>query len=70
MLWTVYNRPTDYPHSFVARRFEVDADGVVATDTVVVSGDPARLRRHLQKMGLVSLHRDESDDPKIVETWL
>jgi hypothetical protein len=68
-LWTVYDHPKDFPHSYVARRFEVDADGSrVTTDTV--QGELQIIRESFRCCGLVCLMRNDNDDPMIVETWL
>jgi hypothetical protein len=64
-LWTVYDHPTDHPDAFVARRFE---NNQPTTDTVV--GDLQLIRECMQLAGLVCMMRAESDDPKIVETWI
>lgn len=69
-IWTVYDRPSDYPHSVVATRHEVDAKGHRPTEDVIVSSDLARVRPLLRAMGLTRLPRDEQDDPNIVETWI
>ena len=70
-MWTVYERPSDYPDSYVARRFEVHRDGVRATGSIVISDDLENLRNLLEEMGLSGpLTRSEEDESRIVETWL
>jgi hypothetical protein len=70
-MWTIYDHPRDYPHSFVARKFEVGAGGVTtATAEMIVAPDLAGIRRVLANRGLTCLARDPADDPNIVETWL
>jgi hypothetical protein len=64
-LWTIYDRPRDFPDSFVARRFEYDKP---TADTI--EGELDQLRICFQRAGLVCLMRNEEDDPKVVETWL
>jgi hypothetical protein len=65
-IWTVYEKPKDFPHCFVARMFEGDE----ATDEIMVCSDLEPIRQELAKRGLVCLPRDENDDPVIVESWL
>ena len=65
-LWTIYDHPSDYPDSYVARRFELDQ----LTPGVVVSSDLEELRAHFIPMGLTCLTRSPEDAPQIVETWL
>lgn len=69
-MWTVYDHPSDLPHNFVARRFEVDAAGAVGTSDVLIAPNLRALRACLASRGLTPLCRAESDDPVIVETWL
>jgi hypothetical protein len=68
-MWTVFDHPKDFPHSFVARRFEVNGTGVIATDDIV-QGDLNILRESFLKAGMYCLTRNDDDDEKIVETWL
>jgi hypothetical protein len=68
-MWTVYDRPTDYPTGFIARLFLIYSTAVVATDQTVSSPDVAVIRQLLANQGLFCMPRDESDDPKIVESW-
>jgi hypothetical protein len=68
-MWTVYDHPRDFPHSYVARRFEVGQDGAHPTEDFI-QGDLAIIRKSFSQCGLVCLTRDESDEPQIMETWL
>jgi hypothetical protein len=70
-MWTVYDHPTDYPNTFVARRFDIDGNGATPTASIIVAPDLTTLRDILAfQMGLTCLTRSPGDDPKIVETWL
>lgn len=70
-MWTVYDHPTDYPNNYVARRFEVDANGPRPTDSIIITPDLEALRAMLAfELGLTCLTREPGDDPKIVEVWL
>jgi hypothetical protein len=69
-MWTVYERPSDYPENYVARLFEVDAAGPHATENTVIAPDLEFLRALMIGMGLVKMVRDPNDDPVIVEVWL
>lgn len=70
VMWTVYDHPRDFPHCFVARKYEVGVGGVCVTREVMVSDKLEKLRTILLKRGLTCLTRNAQDDPKIVETWL
>lgn len=71
-LYTVYESPTDYPDKYVVRRWEVEAPDNVPTakNVVMIGSDLNEIRNALQKIGLFVIPRDESDDKKIVETWI
>jgi hypothetical protein len=70
-IWTVFDRPSDYPDKYVARRFDVDANGPRATESIIIMDDLDKLREMLAfEMRLTCLDRLPQDDPKIVEVWL
>jgi hypothetical protein len=70
-MWTVYDHPLDYPGKFVARRWDVDANGPKPSGSIIVMNDLQTLRDVLEfELGLTCLARSPGDDPKIVETWL
>lgn len=70
-MWVVYDSPSDYPGKFVARRWEVGAEGPRPTESMIIMEDLEALRDVLMvEMGLVKLMRSDGDDPKIVETWM
>jgi hypothetical protein len=68
VMWTVFERPTDHPHGFLARRFEV-SKGVTAT-TDAITGEVEKLRDIFMRAGLTKLSRHPDDEPAIVEVWL
>lgn len=69
VIWTVYERPKDFPESYVARLWEVTADGPKATENVVI-GSLEDVRATLRDMHLTRLARADGDDPVILETWI
>ena len=69
-IWTVYDHPTDFPNSYVARRFEVRAGGSFVTGDIVQSDALSIIRKSFRQCGMACLTRAESDDPKILECWL
>lgn len=71
VMWTIYDHPTDFPHYYVARKWEIGhGPEPVKTESVIFETDLTLLRTHLAKRGYTCLPRDESDEPQIVETWL
>jgi hypothetical protein len=71
-LYTVYNSPTDYPDTYVVRRWEVvpPENEPKAMEVFMIDADLKKIRSELSKKGLFKIPRDESDDQKIVETWV
>ena len=70
--WVVYDHPTDYPDEYIARRWEINKDGITATDEVIASRELKYVREiiHLRMPGAVRLDRFPMDDPKILEVWI
>ena len=65
-LWVIYDHPRDYPHCYVARRWELDQP----TADHLVSPRLDTIRYEMQLRGLVRLQRDPNDEPQIVECWI
>lgn len=68
-LWTVSERPRDYPQGFLARRWAVTQDGAIPTEDVVKAPTLAECRAGLPR-GLVPMPRHDDDAAAIVEVWL
>lgn len=61
----VYNGPTDYPGQFVARLWDLDKP----TRYIVVADTLEAVRAAIPE-DMIRFHRDQSDDPCIVESWI
>jgi hypothetical protein len=68
-IWTIYDRPSDHPEGYIARRFEVGGGNTVATPEIL-TGDIEDLRQAFWKAGLMKLKRQDGDEPQIVESWV
>lgn len=68
-LWTIYDKPKDYPHGICARRHEVGNGKSVPTEHMLF-GELELLRRVFREAGLTRITRAPEDDAKIVETWI
>jgi hypothetical protein len=69
VIWTIYEKPADYPDSFVARKFIAD----LPTSQMIIASTLERVRKAVQQMtdyDLVRVERSENDAPHIVECWL
>lgn len=64
-IWTVYEKPKDYPNDFVVRIFNFDKP----TNVVHTAKTLEEVRRFIPE-GLYRLERLPQDDPCIVEVWL
>jgi hypothetical protein len=69
VVWTIYDRPRDYPDGFIARRFEVGKDRLTATSDTLTGG-LEHLRAIFGKAGLIKLARQDGDERPIVESWV
>jgi hypothetical protein len=69
-MWTVYERPTDYPSGYVARMFEISGPEPKPTALTLKSIHLEPIRDKLSRAGLVALARSAEDEPQIVECWL
>jgi hypothetical protein len=68
-MFTIYERPRDYPEGYVVRRSFVNA-GMVWLDRVAQYAPALEAARGLIPPGLHRIPRYENDDPCIVEVWL
>jgi hypothetical protein len=67
-LFTIYDRPSDYPDGFIARMF---LTGRIEIPTLItVLGSLEEIQEKLEEVGLTKMARAEHDDPKIVECWV
>lgn len=68
--YTIYDHPSDFPNSFVVRRFVVRGpDPEPDALPYAVGPTLAAVRRRLPP-GLYRLRRSAADEPQIVETWI
>lgn len=66
-IWVVYDHPTDFPESYIARLWDGMTNTATASYLLAPTLDALRARLPPE---LVQLARHEEDDPAIVETWL
>lgn len=64
-LWTIYDKPDDFPGGFVARKWLLDQPTSELLQNQTLEGIRAMLPH-----GLMCLPRAPEDDPRIVETWI
>lgn len=71
-MFTIYERPRDYPAGYVIRVGFVSGDGYYLQPEPYAVDLPtlATARAALPDLGLYRVPRDASDDPVIVEVWL
>ena len=65
-IWVIYDHPTDYPDTYVARRWV----GEKPTDDILLSPDLEAVENQLAEWGLTMIGRYSEDDPKIMSVWL
>jgi hypothetical protein len=69
-IWTIYEKPKDFPDGYIARRFEVGGGGAPVATRDTLTGKLDDIRQALWKAGLMKLSRQDGDEPQIVESWL
>jgi len=71
-MFTVYERPKDFPEEFVVREYLIGQNQVTASRVVARAPtlDAARRRLRTTRPHLVRVPRAERDDPVIVESWI
>jgi hypothetical protein len=67
-LWTIYEKPDDYPDKFVGRLFVLDQPTTVALVGPTLDSVREFIRR--ASPGLTCIPRFEHDHPSVIETWL
>lgn len=69
-VWTIFEKPLDYPDQYVARRFEIAGGEPKPTSEVLTSLFLEKLREEMRARGLYCLPRNKNDEPQIVECWI
>ena len=69
-IWTVYEKPRDYPTGWIARMHEADGAVVKPTGYVIKAVELEPIREKLARAGLVCIPRQEDDEWEIVESWI
>jgi hypothetical protein len=68
-IWTIFDRPSGYADSFVAKKYETAATEVKETADIIIL--PLEdLRTIMRGAELTCIGREEGDDAKIVESWI
>lgn len=68
-MWIVFEKPDDYPNSWVARRWLV-YDVPQPTPEHLISPSLDVLEDVLLRMGFAKLARSPEDDPAVLSTWV
>lgn len=70
-IYTVYDHPTDYPDSFVVRRWRVIEGKEIPDDKLLIqSKDLNLIENILLEMGLTPIPRLPGDDPVILKNYI
>jgi len=69
-MWVVYEKPRDFPESWVARRWAIYNNTAQPTPEVMVSPTLAALDDVFLERGYAKLARSEHDEPHIVCSWV
>lgn len=69
VMWTVYEKPRDFPRSYVARKWLVQGGGNFGPTPEHIVSPSLDVLRMLLPAGLTCVPRTPGDDPCIVEVW-
>lgn len=69
VMYTIYDKPKDYPDRFVVRRWRI-VGPKVTPEAVPMLADDIEDARSCIPPGTVCMERYLLDDPNIVETWV
>lgn len=72
IIYTVYNKPSDFPDHVVCRRWLCDADGTEKVDKELFASYPTKeeMYNFLMSKGLVQMGRHQDDDPVILGNFI
>jgi len=68
-IWVVYERPRDYPTSYVVRRHAISQGGSYGMGDLSVHATLDEARAAIPSW-TVRLERDPNDEPQILESWI
>lgn len=69
-IFTIYERPLDYPIGYVVRGSTVGSGGDIVVDSEAGYASTLGGARALVPLGLIRIERSPGDDPVIKEVWL
>jgi hypothetical protein len=71
-VWTIFDRPRDFPNGVIARRFRCVLPAPVPTSDTITGASVEAVRAEIERRypDLVLFPCQPGDDPNIVETWL
>lgn len=70
-MFVVYERPKDYPDRYVLRKWVIGAveNEPLPTEWFVIADSLEAVRKFVPNW-CVRIHRNEWDEPQIVESWI
>jgi hypothetical protein len=68
-MFIIYERPRDYPHHYVMRRWTIGAGALEADGYCIIAPTLEEIRSHVP-VHCVRIDRAPQDEPQIVEAWL
>jgi hypothetical protein len=70
-IYVVYDHPSDYPYSYVLKRFTTFTGTPIQDTSFIIKSDSlVPIREYVQKKSLTRLERHPKDDPVILECWI
>lgn len=69
VMWSIFERPADFPDGFIARKFVITSGEVTPTRDAMVCRQLEPIRNEMMRRGLYCLPREERDPPMLLESW-
>jgi len=68
-IWTIYDRPADYPDKFVIRKFDIVGQMIMPTEEINLADTVDEAREFIPE-GLGLIPRSPEDHINVVESWI
>ena len=69
-MWSIFDKPLDYPQGYIARKFEITKKGVKPTNNVIKNKSLEDIREDFIECCYCCVPRNPEDLPSLVESWM
>ena len=69
-MWSIFDKPLDYPQGYIARKFEITKEGVKPTKDTIKDKSLEEIREGFIELCYFCIPREAADVPSLVESWM